>query len=109
MAVAPVCPNGTGGMLVNGQQICGPLVGFNNIGDIINKVVPFVISLAGIILFFVLMWGGYDYVTSQGTPEKLKTANAKITAAVIGFVLLVLSYFLTRIVAFIFGVGQGII
>jgi len=94
---------------VNGMRIRGPLVGFNNIADIINNVVPFIMSLAGVILFFVLMWGGFDYVTSQGAPEKLKTANAKITAGVIGFVILVLSFLITRILSFIFGVGQGII
>jgi len=94
---------------VNGMTIKGPLVGFNNIADIINNVVPFIMSLAGVILFFVLMWGGFDYVTSQGAPEKLKTANAKITAGVIGFVILVLSFLITRILSYIFGVGQGII
>ena len=94
---------------VNGISISGPLVGYNTIGDIINNVVPFIMTLAGIILFFVLMWGGLDYVTSQGQPEKLKTANAKITAGVIGFVLLVLSFLITRVLAYIFGVGQGII
>jgi hypothetical protein len=94
---------------VNGMSLKGPLVGYTNIGDIINNVVPFVMTLAGIILFFVLMWGGFDYVTSQGMPEKLKTANAKITAGVVGFVLLVLSFLITRILAYVFGVGQGII
>ncbi|MCX6731328.1 MAG: hypothetical protein NTZ55_05780 [Candidatus Roizmanbacteria bacterium] len=94
---------------VNGTAIQGPLVGYNNIGDIINNVVPFVMALAGIILFFVLMWGGLDYVTSQGMPEKIKSANAKITAGVIGFVLLVLSFLITRVIAYVFGVGQGII
>lgn len=94
---------------VNGMQVKGPLVGYSNIGDIINNVVPFIMTLAGIILFFVLMWGGLDYVTSQGQPEKLKSANAKITAGVIGFVLLVLSFLITRILSYIFGVGGGII
>lgn len=94
---------------VNGMTIKGPLVGFNSIADIINNVVPFIMSLAGVILFFVLMWGGFDYVTSQGAPEKLKSANAKITAGVIGFVILVLSFLITRVLSYIFGVGQGII
>jgi len=94
---------------LNGMSLQGPLVGYNTIGDIVNNVVPFIITLAGIILFFVLMWGGFDYVTSQGAPEKLKTANAKITAGVIGFVLLVLSFLITRVLSYIFGVGQGIL
>lgn len=94
---------------VNGMRLKGPLVGYTSIADIINNVVPFIMTMAGIILFFVLMWGGFDYVTSQGQPEKLKTANAKITAGVIGFVLLVLSFLITRVLSYIFGIGQGII
>jgi len=94
---------------VNGMKLKGPLVGFDSIASIINNVVPFIMSLAGIILFFILMWGGFDYVSSQGAPEKLKTANAKITAGVIGFVILVLSFLLTRILSYIFGIGEGII
>lgn len=94
---------------VNGMTLKGPLVGFDSIASIINNVVPFIMSLAGIILFFVLMWGGFDYVSSQGAPEKLKSANAKITAGVIGFVILVLSFLITRVLSYIFGIGEGII
>ncbi len=95
---------------VNGVKISGPLdSSYTDIASIINNVVPFIMSLAGIILFFVLMWGGFDYVTSQGLPEKLKSANAKITAGVVGFVLLVVSFLIVRVLAYVFGVGQGII
>lgn len=96
-------------MNISGMPIKGPLVGYTNIADIINNVVPFIMTLAGIILFFVLMMGGFDYVTSQGQPEKLKSANAKISAGVIGFVLLVLSFLITRVLSYIFGIGQGIV
>ena len=95
---------------VNGVVIEGPLdKSYTNIASIINNIVPFIMTLAGILLFFILLWGGFDYVTSQGAPEKLKSANAKITAGVIGFILLVLSFLITRIVAYIFGVGGGAI
>ena len=95
---------------ISGMQINGPLdSSYTTIASIINNVVPFIIAIAGIILFFILMWGGVDYVTSQGLPEKLKSANAKITAGVIGFVLLVLSFLITRVLAYIFGIGGGIL
>lgn len=95
---------------LGGMKIKGPLdPSYTSIASIINNVVPFVIALAGIMLFFILMWGGFDYATSQGAPEKLKSANAKITAGIIGFILLVLSFLITRIIAFVFGVGEGII
>ena len=95
---------------VSGMTIKGPLSSqYTNIASIINNVLPFIIAIASVILFIVLMWGGLDYVSSQGAPEKLKTANAKITAAIIGFVLLILAFFITRVLSTIFGVGTGII
>ncbi len=94
---------------ISGTPITGPLVGYNTIGDVVNNVVPFVMSIAGIILFFILMWGGYDYLMSQGAPEKIKSANAKITAGVVGFVLLILSFLITRVITYIFGIGGGAI
>lgn len=94
---------------VGGVQIKGPLENINNIGDVINILIPFVMSLAGVMLFLVLIWGGYDVMMSQGTPEKMKSGRAKITAGVVGFILLILSYFFAKLLSYIFNVGQGIL
>lgn len=94
---------------IGGTSIKGPLEGIDNLGDLINKIVPFIMSLAGILLFFILMWGGYDYMMSQGEAGKVKSARAKITAGVVGFILLLLSYLMTKFLSYIFGVGEGII
>jgi len=64
--------------------------------------------MAGIVLLFVLISGGYDYMISQGNAEKMKSAQAKITSGVIGFILLIASFLITRIIALIFGLGEGI-
>lgn len=101
---------------IGGTNIKGPLDGKNilghevaTLGDVISIILPFVMSLAGILLFFVLMWGGYDYMMSQGEAAKVKSARAKITAGIVGFVLLLLSYLMTKLLSYIFGVGGGII
>ncbi len=97
---------------VGGQCVDGPLAtgpgGINTIGDLINKVLTFLIPLIVIILFFILVWGGIDFLTSQGNPEKLKSGRGKITAGIIGFVLFLLAFLITRILASIFGIGQEI-
>ncbi|NMB84182.1 hypothetical protein GYA28_02730 [Candidatus Roizmanbacteria bacterium] len=90
---------------MNGQQITGPLQGINNLGDIVNKMTMFLLPLAGIILLFVLIWGGYDYMMSQGKPDKIKSAQAKITTGLIGFILLILAFFLTKLLTTIFGLS----
>ncbi len=92
---------------INGQSIEGALVGISTIGDIVTRILGILIPIAGIILLFVLIWGGYDYMMSQGNPEKIKSAQAKMTTGIIGFVLLIISFFLVRLIAKIFGLDTG--
>jgi len=77
------------------------------VAGVINTVLPVVITFCGIILFFVFIWGGYDFMLSRGDPGKIKSARAKITYGIIGFVILVLSYFIVNVISTIFGVGRG--
>jgi hypothetical protein len=95
------------------QTICGPIptlvpppVGPAKeldlawlIGVVMNYVYPF----AGIILFFVIASAGYDYILSTGEPEKITSAQSKITYALIGFILLVASYMIVRVVGAVMG------
>jgi hypothetical protein len=94
---------------IGGQKIDSPLVGINNIGDLVNRIMTFLIPIAGIILFLVIIWGGYDFMMSGGAPEKVKSGRAKITTGIIGFILLVLSYFFAKLIGTIFGLGGGIL
>ncbi|OGK38963.1 hypothetical protein A3F34_02860 [Candidatus Roizmanbacteria bacterium RIFCSPHIGHO2_12_FULL_44_10] len=93
---------------ISGTTIEGPLKGISSLSDVVSLVLQFLYPLAGLILFFVLVWGGYGYMTSGGVPEKVDGARGKITSGLIGFFLLVLSYFLVRFISFIFGLGEGI-
>ena len=94
---------------INGQAIESPLVGITTIGDIINKILPIAVSFAGVILLLVLIWGGYDFMMSQGNAEKVKGAQAKITTGIIGFVLLIFSYLIVKLIEKIFGLETGIL
>lgn len=93
---------------IGGQAIQGPLVGINKVGDLVSKLLEFLIPLGGIALLIVIIWGGYDFIISRGTPEKIKSAQAKITAGVIGFVLLTISFLLIKLIEKIFGLDTGI-
>ncbi len=90
---------------INGQQIKGPLIGINDIGQLMSKVILFLIPLGGVILFLILIWGGYDFLISRGNPEKIKSARAKITTGLIGFFLLIVSYLIVRLISQVFGLG----
>ncbi len=91
------------------QTIEGPLdKSVDSLGKIITKGLNFIMPMASIVLLFVLISGGYDYMMSQGNADKIKSGQAKITSGIIGFILLILSFLITRIIASIFGLGGGI-
>ncbi|MFH1827215.1 MAG: hypothetical protein ABH812_02135 [bacterium] len=93
---------------VGGNNIQGPLVGVDSLGDVISVILPLLIIAAGIILFFILLLSGIQIMTSAGNPEKLKAAGAKITWSLVGFVMLALSYIIIKLISNIFGLGQGL-
>jgi len=91
------------------QTIQGPLdQSVDSLGKIITKTLGFIMPMAGIVLLFVLISGGYDYIMSQGNPDKIKTGQAKITSGIIGFFLLIVSFLAVKLIAVIFGLGGGI-
>jgi succinate dehydrogenase hydrophobic anchor subunit len=93
---------------INDQIIEGPLQ-FNTLGEIVSRVVNFfLIPISGVILLLVFIWAGYDFMTSEGNPEKIKSAQAKITTGIIGIVLLVLAFLIVKVVELILGIKTGI-
>jgi len=94
---------------ISGRPIKGPLdPTINTLGDLINRVLLFLIPLAAVILLLVLIWGGYDFLTSGGDPSKVKNAQAKITTSLIGFFIIIFAYLIVRIIAYIFNLETGI-
>ena len=92
-------------IIIGGQEIEGPLKSdFSTPASVVNVIMTrLLIPLIAVILFLVFISGGYDFLLSAGNPEKVKTARAKLTAAVIGFIILVSAYFITKLIGQIFG------
>ncbi len=76
------------------------------IGNIISGLLPYVFSAAGIILLLYLIYGGISLMLSQGDPKAMQAAQAKITNAIIGFVIVFIAYWLVQIIASIFGLTE---
>lgn len=76
---------------------------FPDLAAVINKLIPLLFVFAGLILFVMLIFGGFDLLTSGGDPKKAESAKGKITNAVIGFVIVFIAYWLTQILSLIFG------
>ncbi len=69
------------------------------IANTINAVTLF----AGIALFVFLTIGGFKYLTAGGDPKKAEEAKSTITMTLVGFVLIIGSYLVLRILATFFG------
>lgn len=74
------------------------------IGDVVSRLFPLILAVAGLILFVMLLWGGYNLMFSGGDPQKAQSAKQKVTAAIIGFVIVFTAFFVTQAVNFLFGI-----
>lgn len=79
----------------------------NTIGDVINVLTSFLYPIAGVLLFIYLAWGGFNFLLSRGEKEKVQQGKDKITAAIIGFAILMVSYILVRIISSILGLSSS--
>jgi hypothetical protein len=74
----------------------------------LNGILGTAIELAilGAILacLFMLIWGGLDWITSQGDKQKVGKARDKLVMSVIGLIIIFTSYLILNILyAFFFG------
>ncbi len=67
-------------------------VGGTNIFILFNGLFRILIVLAAIIAIFYLIWAGIQYITASTDEEKAKKARTAIYNAIIGIVVIVLSY-----------------
>lgn len=69
-----------------------------NFGDIVSLIVKYAFPIGGLLLLLYLVYGGYALMTSAGDPKKMESAKAKITGALIGFIIIFVSFWIVQIV-----------
>jgi phosphate starvation-inducible membrane PsiE len=77
----------------------------SNVGTIFGDVLSYVYVFAGLILLLMLISGGIGLMTSAGNPDKMKSGYGRITSALIGFLIIFISYIVVKIVESILGVA----
>lgn len=55
-----------------------------------------------LVLFIMLIVGGFSYLTSLGNPEKVKKAQGTLRYALYGFILFISAYLILRIIGLLF-------
>ncbi len=73
------------------------------LGDIINLILPYIFGAAGIALLIYLVVGGLQMMLASGDPKAIQGAQAKITNALLGFVIVIIAFTVTQLIGQLLG------
>ncbi len=73
-----------------------------DLGTHISKLLPYLFIFGGIILLGMLVYGGFEMMTSLGNEEKFKGGAERIKNALIGFLMLFGVYWLAQLAQVLF-------
>ncbi len=75
------------------QGLLKPIdIGSVSVNSLFDKIFNLLILIAAILAIFYLVWAGIQFIIASGDPEKAKKARDAIVHAIIGIVVIVLSY-----------------
>lgn len=63
-----------------------------------QNIVTSILSLAAFGLFIMLLIGGFRYLSSAGNPKQLESAKLTLTFAILGIVLVALTFLILRLI-----------
>jgi len=85
--------------------------GAEGISKFLSNLIALFYSVAAIVLIFMLIWGAFDWITSEGDKEKLQSAQRKIINAIIGIMLFAITFAVIQVLGvftgFTFFKGQS--
>lgn len=90
------------------EAVAAPKFAGGNISTIINILVGYLFPTAGLLLLIYLLFGGYQWMFSKGDPNALQKAKEIITKALIGFVIVFVSFWIVQLVGVLLFGTSGI-
>ncbi len=82
----------------------GPVItSYSSVDGIIEGIIMFVFSIAGLLFFVTIIWGGYMIMMSEGEKSKVEKARKTLTTGFIGILLVILSFAIVEIVLSMIG------
>ena len=70
-----------------------------SVSGFIVKIINIALTVAGLIAVLFLIIGGFRYITSAGNEETAEQAKKIITNAIIGIVIIILSFVIVRVIS----------
>lgn len=91
-------------VMAQGEITIKPVGTFGNTSEAAKTIVELVLFAGGIACFAYIIYGGYKYVTAGANAENTAAARRTILNAVIGFLLLSLSFVIWQVVVKVIGI-----
>lgn len=66
----------------------------------IESILKIAIGIGGGVAFLLILFGGFQILTSAGNPEQLTAGRELVTSAISGLLLVIFSIFLLRLVGY---------
>ncbi len=82
----------------------GDLTGETGINNFLSTIINLFFMLAAIAVVFMVVWGAYDFIISFGEKDAISKARQKITWAIIGLIVLSLSFVIFKVLEQITGI-----
>lgn len=96
------CPTNLGDCLV--FQKDKATTAYTGVGDLINNIVPNLYIAGGLVIFIMIIMGGFTIISNAKDPHKIEEGTKTITSAIIGFVVLFASYWIIQIIQVVTGI-----
>jgi len=77
---------------------------FANLGQLMASGIQIALLAAGLLVLVMVIWGGIQYVTSGGDKELAQAAQKRITAALVGLLIIVAAYAIAVILEKVLGI-----
>ncbi|MDO8638584.1 MAG: hypothetical protein Q7R43_03340 [Candidatus Daviesbacteria bacterium] len=78
-----------------------------SLGEVLTAVFDLILLIAGVLMFYWMIWGIFHYIFAGGDKEGLSKARARITWAIVGFIIIVISFAVQGYVKNIFPPFKG--
>jgi len=72
---------------------------------LINNILPNIYIAGGIIIFFMILIGGFTIIANAGNADKIADGTKTITSAIIGLLVFFASYWIIQIIQVTTGVS----
>jgi len=71
-----------------------------------KNLINWTLIFAGVVALFLIIYAGFQFVTSKGDPQQVDNAKKTLTYAIIGLLLIFFSFAILNLISAITGVGQ---